>query len=71
MTNNKKSILNDLKFASLLLAYGLEALDGFLFQNFELLTCSCSFYTEFSPREETEHLKQLADVIDSESLKSK
>lgn len=42
VTNNKKSILNDLKFASSLLASELEKpLDEFLFQSFELNLLTC------------------------------
>lgn len=64
VTNNKKSILNDLKFAALLLTCESEALDQFLPQSFELHQ---TLWAEISPREET--FQDLVDVLHREKSK--
>lgn len=56
VTNNKKSILNDLNFAALLFTCESEALDQFLPQSPLLF-----LRAEISPREET--FKNLVDVL--------
>lgn len=58
VTNNKKSILNDLNFAALLFTCESEALDQFLPQSFELHQV---FYYSFEQKShlERKHLKTL------------
>lgn len=66
MTNNKKSLLNDLKFAALLLTCQSEALDEFLFQSFKLDWTFQYSSLQKSHQEKKQHLKSLVDVIGSE-----